>query len=78
MTSKGHEQSLRKRWEVIADDLSKAGCSSGCVSALDSRRPHELERRAGRRKAPGQRADQKLTAFVELEAVIDITAMSFA
>jgi hypothetical protein len=26
-----------KYWEVIADNLSKAGWSWGCVSALDSR-----------------------------------------
>jgi hypothetical protein len=23
-------------WEIIADNLSKAGCSWGCVSAIDS------------------------------------------
>ena len=56
-------------WEVIADNLSKAGWSWGCVSALDS---------AGRtiwitdaHRDDGQRfvvhADDKLTAFVELE-----------
>jgi hypothetical protein len=25
-----------KYWEIIADNLSKAGWSSGCVSAIDS------------------------------------------
>jgi hypothetical protein len=25
-----------KHWEIIADNLSKAGWSSGCVSAIDS------------------------------------------
>jgi len=25
-----------KYWEIIADKLSKAGCSWGCVSAIDS------------------------------------------
>jgi hypothetical protein len=25
-----------KYWEIIADNLSKAGCSWGCVSAIDS------------------------------------------
>jgi hypothetical protein len=30
-------QSTRvKYWEIIADDLSKAGWSLGCVSAIDS------------------------------------------
>ena len=58
-----------KDWEVIAGNLSKAGWSWGCVSALDS---------AGRtiwitdaHRDNGQRfivhADDKLTAFVELE-----------
>jgi hypothetical protein len=27
-----------KYWEIIADNLSKAGCSWGCVSAVDSTR----------------------------------------
>jgi len=59
-------------WEIIADNLSKAGWSWGCVSALDS---------AGRtiwitdaHRDNGQRfivhADEKLTAFVELESAI--------
>jgi hypothetical protein len=26
-----------KEWEIIADNLSKAGFSWGCVSAIDSR-----------------------------------------
>jgi hypothetical protein len=25
-----------KHWEIIADNLSKAGCSWGCVAAIDS------------------------------------------
>jgi hypothetical protein len=25
-----------KYWEIIADNLGKAGCSRGCVSAVDS------------------------------------------
>ena len=59
-------------WEIIADNLSKAGLSWGCVSALDS---------AGRtiwitdaHRDNGQRfvvrADEKLTAFVELQRTI--------
>ena len=60
-----------KNWEVIAD-FSKAGWSWGCVSAIDS---------AGRtiwivdaHRDDGQRfivrAEEKLTAFLELEAAI--------
>ncbi len=56
--------------EIIADNLSKAGWSWGCVSAID---------REGRtlwivdaHRDDGKRfvvhADEKLTAFIELEA----------
>jgi hypothetical protein len=61
-----------KHWEIIADRLSKAGWSWGCVSAVDSE---------GRtiwivvaHQATGSVllcvADEKLTAFVELESAI--------
>ncbi len=33
---KGHNQAAVKYWEIIADNLSKAGWSWGCVSALDA------------------------------------------
>jgi hypothetical protein len=63
-------------WEIIADNLSKAGWSWGCVSAIDL---------AGRtiwiadaHRDDGERfivrADEKLTAFVALEKeVCDFT-----
>jgi hypothetical protein len=58
--------------EIIADNLSNAGWSWGCVSALD------CEGRtvwiADAHRADGKRyivrADEKLTAFVELESAI--------
>jgi hypothetical protein len=61
-----------KYWETIADDLSKAGWSWGCVSALD------LEGRtiwiADAHRDDGKHfvvhADEKLTAFLELESTI--------
>jgi len=67
-----------KYWEIIADNLSKAGWSWGYVSALDS---------AGRtiwitdaRRDNGQRfivhADDKLTAFLELERAVCIHLLS--
>jgi hypothetical protein len=31
------QASMKKYWEIIADNLSKAGWSWGCVAALDSR-----------------------------------------
>jgi hypothetical protein len=58
-----------KYWEIIADNLSKAGWSWGCVSAVDSRRRTiwiaDAHRDAGNRIVV--RSDEKLTAFLELE-----------
>jgi hypothetical protein len=61
-----------KYWEIIADNLSKAGWSWGIVSAIDSQRrtiwiadPH---RDYGKRFVV--RADEKLTAFLELESLL--------
>ena len=58
-----------KYWEIFADNLSKAGFSWGCVSVIDSQgrtiRIVDLHR-------DGKRfivhADDKLTAFIELES----------
>ena len=59
-----------KYWEIIADNLSKAGWSWGCVSAIDSSRRTIWI--ADAHRDDGQRfvvhADEKLTAFVELKA----------
>ncbi len=55
-------------WEIIANRLKKAGWSLGWVSALDSKgRTIWIvdARRDGKRFVV--RADEKLTAFVELE-----------
>jgi len=58
-------------WEIIADNLSKAGWSWGCVSAVDSNGRTIFTVDAHR---DGQhfivRANEKLTAFVELESAI--------
>ena len=58
-----------KDWEVIADNLSKAGWSWGCVSAIDSsgRTIWMGTHIADDRKRFVVRADEKLSAFVELE-----------
>jgi len=57
--------------EIIADNLSKAGWSWGCVSAMDSRGRTifvaDAHRGDGKRFVV--RADENLTAFVELGAV---------
>ena len=58
-----------KYWEIIADNLSKAGFSWGCVSAVDSQGQTiwivDAHRDDGRRFIV--RADEKLSAFVEHE-----------
>jgi hypothetical protein len=60
-----------KDWEVVADNLKKAGWSWGCVSAVDSRgRTIWIvdAHREGKRFVV--RADEKLTAFLELESAV--------
>jgi len=61
-----------KYWEIIADNLSRSGWSWGCVSAVDSRGRTifvaDAHRGDGKRFVV--RADEKLTAFIELEAAI--------
>ena len=60
-----------KDWEIIADNLSKAGWSWGCVSAVDSNGQAIWivdAHRDGNRFIV--RADEKLTAFMELERAI--------
>jgi hypothetical protein len=70
-SAKAAESARVKDWEIIADRLSKAGSSWGCVSAV------ECEGRtiwiADAHRDDGKRyvvqADEKLTAFLELEKV---------
>jgi hypothetical protein len=61
-----------KYWEIIADNLSKAGWSWGCVSAVDSygETIFIVDAHRGDGKRFVVRADEKLTAFVELELAI--------
>jgi hypothetical protein len=58
-----------KRWEIIADNLSKADWSWGCVSTLDSKGRTiwitDAHRDDGRRFIA--HSDERLSAFVELE-----------
>ncbi len=69
MSHKTPEKSLVKYWEIIADNLSKAGWSWGCVSAVNSwgRTIWIVDaHRDGKRFIV--HADEKLAAFVELES----------
>ena len=60
-----------KYWEIIADNLSKAGWSWGCVTAIDSNGRMIWIADADR---DGKRfivhADQELPACLELESAI--------
>jgi hypothetical protein len=61
-----------KYWEIIADNLKKRGWSWGYVSAIDSQGRTiwiaDAHRDDGKRFIG--RADELLTAFVELESMI--------
>jgi hypothetical protein len=61
-----------KYGELIADNLSKAGWSYGCVSTVDcdGRTIWIADAHRGDGKRFVVRADEKLSAFVELEAAI--------
>jgi hypothetical protein len=71
-TQKRHNPLHEAILEIIADNLSKAGCSWGCVSAIDSNGRTiwiaDAHRDNGKRFVV--HADEKLTAFVELESAI--------
>jgi len=69
-----------KYWEIIADNLSKARWSWGCVSAINfNGRTIWI---ADAHRADGKRfivrADDKLTALVELERAVCIHLLSEA
>ena len=63
-----------KNWEVIADNLSKAGWSWGWVSAIDceGRTIWIADAHRDDGKHFVVHADEKLTAFVELERAVCI------
>jgi hypothetical protein len=62
-------------WELIADKLSKAGWSWGCVSVVDScgRTIWIADAHRDNGKRFVARSDEKLTAFFELERVVRVT-----
>jgi hypothetical protein len=59
-----------KYWEIIADNLSKAGWSWGCISVVDSngRTIWIIDAHRGDGKRFIARSDEKLTAFMELQS----------
>jgi hypothetical protein len=59
-----------KYWEIIADNLRKAGWSCGCISSTDQE-GRQFWVVAAEREDAGRfvvRADEKLSAFLELES----------
>jgi len=70
---------LNPYWEIIADNLSKAGWSWGCVAAVD--RDGRTIWIADAHRDDGKRfvvrADEKLTAFVELELQLAVKKDGF-
>jgi hypothetical protein len=66
-----------KDWEIIADSLSEAGWSWGCVSALDLEwRTIWIVDAHGYGKRFIVHADEKLSAFLELERAVCIHLLS--
>jgi hypothetical protein len=63
---------LKKPWEIIADNLSKAGWSRGFVSAVDcnGRTIFVADAYRGDNQRFIVRAAEKLSAFLELESAI--------
>jgi hypothetical protein len=66
MASRKRHNLLREVWEIIADNLSKAGWSWGCVATIDSEGRTlwivDAHRDDGKRFVA--RADEKLTALL--------------
>ena len=67
---------MKRYWEMIADRLSKAGWSWGCVATVDreGRTIFVADAHRGDNKRFVARADEKLTAFMELESAIHASA----
>jgi hypothetical protein len=68
---------VKRYWEIIADNLSKAGWSYDYVSALDRKgRTISIVDAHGYGKRFIVRADEMLTAFLELQRTIHEFAVS--
>jgi hypothetical protein len=69
---------VKRHWEIIADNLSKAGWSWGYVSALDrdGRTIWITDAHRDDRKRFIVRSDEKLSVFLELERITHELALS--
>ena len=65
---------MKRYWEIIGDNLSRAGWTWGCVATVD--REWRTMFVADAHRGDGQRfvvhAEEKLTAFLELQRAICI------
>jgi hypothetical protein len=66
--------------EIISDNLSEAGWSWGCISTVDSRGRTIwiVDARRDENRRFVVRADEKLTAFLELESAIRPTSVELS
>jgi len=75
---KGRISRVKRNWERIADSLSDAGWSWGCLATVD--REGRTIFVADAHRGDGQRfvvhADEKFTAFLELERAICLRLLS--
>jgi hypothetical protein len=64
---------VKRYWEIVADKLSKAGWTWGCVATVDEqgRTIFVVDAHRDDVKRFVVHADEKLTAFLELESAID-------
>jgi hypothetical protein len=77
-TKAAESRRVKRDWEIIADNLSKAGWSWGCLSAIDSQgRTIWIAQHRGDGKRFIVRADEKLAAFLELEAAVRAVGRQF-
>jgi hypothetical protein len=72
--TKEAESGRVQHWQIVSHNLRKAGWSWGCVSALEAQGRTiwivDAHRHDGKRYVV--RADEKLTAFLELERAVCI------
>jgi hypothetical protein len=63
---------VKRYWEIITDNLSKAGWSWGCVATVDAhgRTIFVADAHRGDGKRFVVHADEKATAFLELQSAI--------
>ena len=69
---------MKRYWEIIADNLKKAGWTAGCVAIVDreGRTVFVADAHWGDGKRFVVHADDKFTAYLELERAICLRLLS--